>query len=110
MSMNDFITEFENWNYKMDSHDMKLPDKVLNFKLLDGASENQRQMCQTLANYLTYNSMKAGLKRIFGDKINTSMNEDYNGNSSIKQEEYAMVFEQGKKSNIVLTEYECSFE
>ena len=44
MSMNDFIIEFENLNYKMDSHNMKLPDKVLAFKLLDGASvsENQR--------------------------------------------------------------------
>ena len=112
MSMNDFIIEFENLNHKMNSHNMKLPNKVLNFKLLGGASvsENQTQMCETLANYLTYNSMEAGLKRIFGDKINTSMNEDYNGNSIIKQEEYAMVFEQGKKSNIVFTEYEYSFE
>ena len=35
--------------------------KVLALKLLDGASvsENQRQMCLTLANDLTYNSMKA---------------------------------------------------
>ena len=48
---------------------MKMPDKVLAFKLLDGASgsENQRQMCLTLANDLTYNSMKAALIRIFGD-------------------------------------------
>ena len=46
-----------------------MPDKVLAFKLLDGASgsENQRQMCLTLANDLTYNSMKAALIRIFGD-------------------------------------------
>ena len=40
--------------------------------------------------------MKAALKRIFGDKINTSMNEEHNGNSIIKQEESAMVFEQSK--------------
>ena len=42
--MNNFIIEFENLNYKMVSHNMKLPDKVLAFKLLDGASvsENQR--------------------------------------------------------------------
>ena len=82
----------------MNSHNMKLPDKVLAFKLLDGASvsENQRQMHLTLANDLTYNSMKAGLKYIFGNKINTSMNEEYNRNSNIKQEESAMVFEQSK--------------
>ena len=29
MSMNDFVIELENLNYKMDSHDMKLPDKLL---------------------------------------------------------------------------------
>ena len=33
MSMNDFIIEFENLNHKTDSHNMKLPNKVLNFKL-----------------------------------------------------------------------------
>ena len=59
--MNDFVIELENLNYKMDSHDMKLPDKLLAFKLLDGASvsENQRQMCLALANDITYNRMKA---------------------------------------------------
>ena len=28
-SMNDFVIELENLNYKMDSHDTKLPDKLL---------------------------------------------------------------------------------
>ena len=100
--MNDFIVEFEILNYKMDSHNMKLPDKVLAFKLLDGTSdsENQRQMCLTLANDITYNRMKAACKHIFGDKINTSMTEQYNGNSITKQEESAMVFEQSKKKKV----------
>ena len=40
--------------------------------------------------------MKAALKHIFEDKIKTSMNEEYNGNSIIKQEEFAMVFQQSK--------------
>ena len=53
-------------------------------------------MYLTLANDLTYNSRKATLKCIFGDKINTSVNKEYNGNSIIKQEESAMVFEQSK--------------
>ena len=89
MSNNDFIIELEDLNYKMDSHNMKLTHKVLALKLLDGASvsENQRQLCLTLANDLTCNSMKAALNQIFGDKINTSMNEEYTGNSIIKQEE-----------------------
>ena len=61
--MNAFIMEFENLNYKMDSHNMKLPDKILASKLLDGTSvsENQRQICLTLANHLIYNNTKAAL-------------------------------------------------
>ena len=71
--MNDYIIEFENLNHLMEHQNMKLPDKVLAFKLLDGAaiSENQRQMCLTLAHDLTFNSMKTALKRIFSDKTNT---------------------------------------
>ena len=97
-TMNDYIVEFENLHYKMDSHGMKLPDKVLAFKLLDGAlvSENQRQMCLTLANDLTYVNMKGALKRIFGDKISSRGNE-YDDNMIIKQEESAFIFEQNKK-------------
>ena len=77
MTIHDYIIECENLNFKMGNHNMKLPDKVLAFKLLDGASvsENQRQMCLTLANNLTYNSMKAALKRIFSDKISISKDE-----------------------------------
>ena len=53
MSVNDFIIEFGNLNYKMDSHNVKLPD--LAFTLLDGASvsQNQRQISLILANDLT---------------------------------------------------------
>ena len=59
--MNDFVIELENLNYKMDSHDMKLPEKLLAFKLLDwvSVSENQRQMCLTLASDILYNRMMA---------------------------------------------------
>ena len=61
MSMNDFVIQLENLNYKMDSHDMKLPEKLLAFKLLDwvSVSENQRQMCLTLASDILYNRMMA---------------------------------------------------
>ena len=33
--MNDYIIEFENLNHLMENQNMKLPDKVLAFKLLD---------------------------------------------------------------------------
>ena len=58
-------------------------------------SENQRQMCLTSANNLTYNSMKAALKRIFSDKISISKDENYY-DVFIKQEEPATIFEQNK--------------
>ena len=77
----------------MNCHNMK----IARYSFLDRASvsENQRHRCPTWANDLTYNSMKAVFKPIFGDKINASMNEWYNGNSIIK-EESAMVFGQSK--------------
>ena len=53
---------------------MKLPNKVLAFKLLDEATifENQKQMRLTLAKDQTFNSMKTALKRTFLDKTNAS--------------------------------------
>ena len=102
VSMNHYIIEFENLNHLMENQGMKLPDKVLAFKLLDGAlvSENQRQMCLTLANELTFNNMKTALKRIFSDKINGSRDvivkqfDDLN----LKQEELVYVFDQSKRN------------
>ena len=55
-------------------------------------------MCLMLTNNLTNNSMNTKLKCTFGYKINTSISEEYNRNIIIKQEESAMVFEQGKNS------------
>ena len=37
LSMNDYILEFEHIYYKMVEHDMKLPETILAFKLLDCA-------------------------------------------------------------------------
>ena len=83
----------------MNNQNMKLPDNVLAFKLLDSASvsENQRQICLTLVDDLTYNSMKGALKHIFGDKIiNISKDEEYYWGVNVKQEESAVIFEQNK--------------
>ena len=45
--MNNYIIKFENLTRLMENQNMKLPDKVLAFKLLDGEtiSENQRDRC-----------------------------------------------------------------
>ena len=43
LSMDDYIVEFEHLYYKMAEHDMKLPDTILAFKLLDGARLNEAQ-------------------------------------------------------------------
>ena len=50
----------------MENKNIKLPNKVIVFKLLGEPliSENQQQMCLTLANDLTFSSMKTTLKRI----------------------------------------------
>ena len=71
ISMNDYILEFEHLYYKMAEHDMKLPDTILAFKLLDGAglNEAQRQLALTLGNDLTFSSMKSALKRIFSRSV-----------------------------------------
>ena len=63
--MNDYILEFEHLYYKIAEHDMKLPDTILAFKLLDGAglNETQRQLALTLGNDLTFSSLKSALKR-----------------------------------------------
>ena len=65
--------------------ELKLPDKLLCLKLLDGASlnTNQKQMALTLANNLKYESMTAALKQIF---IITPICEKDSGDSEIKQE------------------------
>ena len=47
-----------------------------------------------ISNYLIKHQSERYI--IIGNKINTSMSKEYNGNSIIKQEESAMVFEQSK--------------
>ena len=43
LSINDYIWEFEHHYCKLAEHDMKLPDTILAFKLLDGAGLNEAQ-------------------------------------------------------------------
>ena len=100
MSMNEFIIEFDNLNYRMDNHNMKLPKKVLAFKLSHGASvsENQQQTYLKSANDLNHGSMKDKINNILEEKINNiSKYQEYHETVTINQEESAMISEQ--KSN-----------
>ncbi len=50
----------------MTEHEMKLPDAVLAFKLLDGANLSQkgRQLALAVGNDLKFGTMKSVLKRV----------------------------------------------
>lgn len=65
--MNDYIVEFEHLYSKMHDHDMKLPDTILAFKVLDGANlrDDERKLDLAVANDLNFDTMKSALKRIF---------------------------------------------
>ena len=78
LSVNDYILEFEHLYCKMAEHDMKLPDTILAFKLLDGAGLNEapRQLALTLGNDLTFSSMKTALKRIFSRSVDQAETSD----------------------------------
>ena len=56
LSMNHYTVEFEHLYYKMAEHDMKTPDSILAFTLLDGAglNESQGQLALTLGNDLAF--------------------------------------------------------
>ena len=87
ISMNDDIIKFEHRYFKTVQYDMKLPDIVLAFKLLDGArlTDDQRQLVLTLGNDLKFSSMKSAQKRIFS-KVEDSLTEEM-GKLDVKKEE-----------------------
>ena len=90
MSMNEYLLEFENLNHEMTVFNMKIPDTVLAFQMLEGAglNENQWQMVSTLASDLTFKSMEGALKRVFGsENVEEACNFDNSYlDSQIKQE------------------------
>ena len=85
MNINNYIFEFEHLNEKMLQFNLKLPNNILFFKLLESASlqDNEEQMALTLARDLKYESMKLALKRISLNMQSNSKNNEMN----IKQEE-----------------------
>ena len=66
-SISDYVLEFKHLNHKILEYDMKLPDTVLAFKLLDGAglSEQQQQMALTVASDSKFETMRSALKEYF---------------------------------------------
>ena len=60
ISMNDYVLEYEHQYHRMTEHDMKLPDAVLAFKLLNGASlsQEERQLALAVGNDLKFVTMK----------------------------------------------------
>ena len=67
MNMTDYILEFEHLYNKMIEHEMKLPNTVLTFKLLDGAkiSDDERKLVLTFCSDLQFEKMKSALKILF---------------------------------------------
>lgn len=64
MDISGYILEFEHLHNTMLRFELKLLDKLLCLKLLDGASlnTNLKKMTITLASNLKYESIKASLK------------------------------------------------
>ena len=65
--MNNYIIEYEHLYRRMEDFDMKLPDALLAFKLLDGANitEDDRKLALGLGKEMKFNDMKLTLKRLF---------------------------------------------
>ena len=85
MHMTDYILEYEHLYHKMMEHEMKLPDAVLTFKLLDGANitDDERKLALTVCNDLNFDRMKSALKRLFSKAPLNPSNENFKN----KQEE-----------------------
>ena len=72
----------------MTDFDMKLPDPVLTFKLLDGAnlSDDDRKLALALSNDMKLEKMKSALKLLFS-KTKSSYNAQADREMHIKEEE-----------------------
>ena len=71
MSMFDYIQMFELKQKLAEKFDMKLPDSILAYKLLDnsGLSETDRVMVKTAVQELKYDAVKSAMRRIFGEGL-----------------------------------------
>ena len=67
-------TKFEHLSKRMRDFEIKLPDLVLAFKLLDGPNINddERKLALALGKDMKYEDMKSALKRIFNKSSSTA--------------------------------------
>ena len=85
--INDYTIEYEHLYKRMTDFDMKLPDPVLTFKLLDGANltDDDRKLALALGNDMKFENMKSALKCLFSKtkSHNTKTDRQFN----LKEEE-----------------------
>ena len=69
VSITDFIVRFEYLYHKLQGFDMKLPEGVKAFFLLNAAnvSEDNEKLARATVGDLTYDNMKSKMQKIFGD-------------------------------------------
>ena len=69
VSITDFIVRFEYLYHKLQGFDMKLPEGVKAFFLLNAAnvSEDNEKLARATVGDLTYDNMKSKIQKIFGD-------------------------------------------
>ena len=75
VDINEYVLEYEHLYKKMEDLGMKLPDAVLVFKLLDGASlsiDNQK-LELALGKEMKYSDMKSALKRLTNKASSTNI-------------------------------------
>ena len=75
VDINEYMLEYEHLYKKMEDLGMKLPDAVLVFKLLDGASlsiDNQK-LELALGKEMKYSDMKSALKRLTNKASSTNI-------------------------------------
>ena len=76
MSVSDYINEFERLKAKVESYKMVLSTDIMAYRLLKSAnlSESHEQLAKATIPNLTYEDMKAQLKKIFGDVSQSASN------------------------------------
>ena len=86
MNITDYIIEFEKLNHKIQEFKIVLPDQVLAYRLLKNADigPEKEQLARATLKKLTYNDMKAQLKKIYDDTMSSSNMYD---NHTVKKEE-----------------------
>lgn len=64
-----YISSFEHVCYKMEAQDMKLPDAVTAFMLLESCnfSDTEKKLVMSSIPEVSYDNMKVAIKRIFGE-------------------------------------------